>query len=148
METRVTTRRRETSTHGGADGAHDLLRNLVDPTIDLRSFAASDAAAGNPTRDAGIEATMSTTIEATMTCRELVDFLGEYVAGTLDASARTKLDAHLADCRACADYVRGYRDTIRLAKDAAARDDDAAVAAMPDELVDAILDAATSRRRR
>ncbi len=72
-----------------------------------------------------------------MTCRQLVDFLAEYVADGLEVSERTAFAAHLADCPACADYVRSYRDTIALAKDAA-RDDEAAVAAMPPELVDAI----------
>ena len=81
-----------------------------------------------------------------MTCRELIDFLGDYVAGNLDARARATFEGHLADCVACADYVRSYRNTIRLAKDAAAEDDEAAVAAMPTKLVDAILDAARRRR--
>jgi len=85
---------------------------------------------------------------ATMTCRELIDFLGDYVAGTLDADARATFDVHLADCAVCADYVRTYRDTIRLAKDAAAHDDETTAAAMPTELVDAILDASARRRRR
>jgi len=81
-----------------------------------------------------------------MTCRQLVDFLAEYVADGLEVSERTAFAAHLADCPACADYVRSYRDTIALVKDAA-RDDEAAVAAMPPELVDAILDAGRRRRR-
>jgi len=83
-----------------------------------------------------------------MTCRQLVDFLAEYVADGLEVSERTAFAAHLADCPACADYVRSYRDTIALAKDAAVRDDEAAVAAMAPELVDTILDAAARRRRR
>ena len=81
-----------------------------------------------------------------MTCRELVDFLGEYVGGTLDAEHRVTFEAHLAECAACAEYVRSYRDTMRVANDAV-RDDEATVAAMPEELVDAIV-TATRRRRR
>jgi len=82
-----------------------------------------------------------------MTCRQLVDFLAEYVADGLEVSERTAFEAHLADCPACDEYVRSYRDTIALVKDAAARDDEAAVAAMPPELIHAILDAARRRRR-
>ena len=80
-----------------------------------------------------------------MTCRRLVDFLADYVAGTLDAAVRMEFEAHVAECAACAEYVRTYRDTIRLAR-AAGRDDEATVAAMPPELVDAILAAARRRR--
>ncbi len=81
-----------------------------------------------------------------MRCRELVDFLGDYVAGTLDAAERRRFEAHLADCRACAEYVRSYRDTIHLAKDSA-RDDEAAVDAMPPGFVAAIVAATRGRRR-
>ena len=122
-------------------GAHELLRNVV-ASPKLRGRPRTKAR--KPLDGAGIEAP-SRTIEAMMTCRQLVDFLAEYVADGLEVSERTAFAAHLADCPACADYVRSYRDTIALAKDAA-RDDEAAVAAMPPELVDAILDAARRRR--
>jgi anti-sigma factor RsiW len=89
---------------------------------------------------------MAVTMDDVMTCRELVDFLGECVAGTLDAGTRVRFDAHLAKCAACVEYLRGYRDTIRLAKDAG-RDDEATAAAMPAELVDAIVAAGSDRRR-
>lgn len=79
-----------------------------------------------------------------MTCRQVVDFLADYLDGTLDRSVRTRFEAHVGECVACADYMRGYRDTIRLARDAA-RENDAAVAAMPAELVEAIV--AAARRR-
>ncbi|MBI3770206.1 MAG: zf-HC2 domain-containing protein [Deltaproteobacteria bacterium] len=81
-----------------------------------------------------------------MTCRELIDFLAEYVAGTLDVRERATFETHIADCPACIDYVRSYRETIRVARDTAARD--ATAAEMPRELTDAILDATRHRRGR
>ena len=93
---------------------------------------------------AGIEAAMTASEATRVTCRQVVDFLADYSAGTLDSLARAQLDAHLVDCVACTDYMRSYRDTIRLAR-ATARNDEAAVAAMPAELVDAIV--AAARRR-
>jgi anti-sigma factor RsiW len=80
-----------------------------------------------------------------MTCRELLPFLADYLAGALDARTRARFEAHLADCPACVDYVRSYRETIRLAKDVFTPAGDAATT-MPAELVGAILDA--TRRRR
>ena len=80
----------------------------------------------------------------TMTCRQLVDFLADYVAGTLDSLVRVSFEAHVGECTACSDYVRTYRETIGLAR--AAGRDEATVAAMPPELVDAIIAAARRRR--
>src|SRR4029077_13866711 len=40
-----------------------------------------------------------------MTCRELDDFLGDYVAGELDAQVRAVFDAHLAACPECVTYL-------------------------------------------
>jgi anti-sigma factor RsiW len=76
-----------------------------------------------------------------------MDFLGDYVAGTLETRERTAFEAHLAECPACIDYVRSYREAIRLAKDSLTPVDDAD-GALPAELVDAILDATRRRRDR
>jgi predicted anti-sigma-YlaC factor YlaD len=83
----------------------------------------------------------------TMTCRQVVEFLADYLDGTLDLLARAQFEAHVAECVACADYMRSYRDTIRLARDAV-RDDETTVAAMPDELRDAIVAMVSAARRR
>jgi predicted anti-sigma-YlaC factor YlaD len=89
-----------------------------------------------------------TAMEATaMTCRQVVDFLADYLEGTLDLPLRTQFESHVADCVACADYMRGYRDTIRLAR-SVARDEEAAVAAMPAELANAIVATVDAARRR
>jgi anti-sigma factor RsiW len=78
-----------------------------------------------------------------MTCRELVEFLADYLDGDLPAEVRRVFETHLADCPECATYLRGYADAIRLAR-ACAETDDAVPAGVPERLVRAIL---AARRR-
>ena len=83
-------------------------------------------------------------IEGSMTCQELVEVLIDYVAGSLDASTRGLLETHLADCPECLEYLRSYRETIRLARTTATPEE--TVDGMPHALVDAILAAARGGR--
>lgn len=78
-----------------------------------------------------------------LTCQELLDFLGAYVEGELAADERAEFDRHLAVCPACVDYLHGYRETIRLGRDALASESEL-VEQAPEELVSAIL---AARRR-
>ena len=78
-----------------------------------------------------------------MTCRELVEFLADYLDGDLPAEVRRVFEAHLAECPECATYLRGYADAIRLAR-ACAETDDAVPAEVPERLVQAIV---AARRR-
>ncbi|MBI3786068.1 MAG: zf-HC2 domain-containing protein [Deltaproteobacteria bacterium] len=73
-----------------------------------------------------------------MTCRELVDFLVDYLDGRLSADERTRFDEHLGDCPECVRYVKQYEETIRVSK-AAAATDDALGDDVPEQLVQAIL---------
>ena len=72
-----------------------------------------------------------------LTCREMANFLADYLDGSLALAERHVFDKHLADCPECAAYLRSYTETIRLARQT--REDDALPAAVPDELVRAIL---------
>jgi anti-sigma factor RsiW len=74
-----------------------------------------------------------------LTCRELVDFLAEYLDGTLAPDVRQAFAAHVADCAACAAYLRGYADTIRLVKRAYSEPDHPVPRDVPEDLVRAIL---------
>ncbi|MEZ5319575.1 MAG: zf-HC2 domain-containing protein [Vicinamibacterales bacterium] len=87
-----------------------------------------------------------------MTCREMTDFLVDYVSGELDPAVVAEFEPHLERCPNCRVYVTQYRETIiaaRLAVGAGAASDAARGAAdraddpppMPDELVRAILNA-------
>jgi len=55
-----------------------------------------------------------------MTCRDLVESVGDYLARELGPDGRCRVETHLAACPDCRMYVRGYGDTIRLARAACA----------------------------
>ncbi len=73
-----------------------------------------------------------------ITCRELIDFLMDYVDGTLLAAQRAEFDRHLAVCPSCVAYVESYRQTVRLGKASMIGDDKPADAVAPRRLVDAV----------
>ena len=81
-----------------------------------------------------------------LTCRDVVDFLIDYLAGGLDAGQRAAFEAHLAMCDDCVTYLRQYEETVRLGKAAFDRLDAAADDHLPQELVDAILAARPKRK--
>jgi anti-sigma factor RsiW len=74
-----------------------------------------------------------------MTCRELTDFIVDYVEGGLPTRERAEFDGHLAACADCATYLRNYEETIRLGKDVCREEHDAVTDEVPEELVQAIL---------
>ncbi|HXV61589.1 MAG TPA: zf-HC2 domain-containing protein [Vicinamibacteria bacterium] len=81
-----------------------------------------------------------------MTCREFIDFIRDYLEGSLPPAERKSFKEHLALCPSCMAYLETYQQTILLAKEAF-RDLDAAVPEeVPEALVSAIL-AATDRER-
>ncbi len=79
-----------------------------------------------------------------MTCQEVLAVLADFVDGSLEPRARGPLEAHLAACPECLEYLRAYRETIRLAGTTATPDETAET--LPRALVDAILAAARARR--
>jgi anti-sigma factor RsiW len=81
-----------------------------------------------------------------MTCRELVDFLMDYLNGELPAEQQRSFDEHLAECQDCVEYVRTYQETIRLGRQVCA-DDHTCHADVPEDLVRAILNARTRSNR-
>lgn len=71
-----------------------------------------------------------------ITCRELIDFLLDYLEGSLPAEQRTVFERHLAICPECVNYLEEYKAAIRLGQ-AACRDDNPQP--LPEGLVRAIL---------
>jgi anti-sigma factor RsiW len=82
-----------------------------------------------------------------MTCRELVEFLMDYLAEELPADERRRFDEHLADCPDCVAYLTSYKETVRLGRAVCKELQDAVPAEVPEELVQAVL-AARPRRDR
>jgi len=78
-----------------------------------------------------------------MTCREFVEFLWRYVDDELSKAERTTFDDHLAKCPHCVKYLQQYQDTIRMGKAAVITSTDPIPDEVPEELVQAILQART-----
>lgn len=72
-----------------------------------------------------------------MTCRELVDFLADYLDGSLPADLRSHFEKHLDVCPPCVAYLKTYNSGYELAQ-AAFGDDCCEV---PADLVNAIVNA-------
>jgi anti-sigma factor RsiW len=51
-----------------------------------------------------------------MTCREFVDFLMEYLSGTLSTRTQAEFERHLTECPDCFTYLQSYQETIKLGK--------------------------------
>jgi anti-sigma factor RsiW len=79
-----------------------------------------------------------------LTCRELADFVMDYLDDALPVAERSSFEAHLAECEDCIVYLRSYRETVRLGK-AHGKVDDRGAPEMPEELVQAILAARSAK---
>ena len=75
-----------------------------------------------------------------MNCREVTEFLYEYLFGNLPAEERAEFDKHLAECPWCVAYLDSYQKTIQLEQAAFSIPEDAPPPAdAPEELIQAIL---------
>lgn len=79
----------------------------------------------------------------TLNCRELIEFIAEYLDDGLAPEQRTAFEIHLSVCPYCVDYLNTYRETIHLGKRAHAAEAER-LEEVPAELIGAIL-AARSR---
>ena len=81
-----------------------------------------------------------------MTCRELADFISDYLTGGLSPDVRAAFERHLTRCPNCVNYLAAYRATVALNRQAftTPEADAEAAADVPEDLVKAIL---AARRR-
>ena len=77
-----------------------------------------------------------------MTCREFVDFLMEYLDGTLGASELRVFEGHIDDCPGCVTYLDTYRETVRLGQSICDADD-----SLPEDVPEALVEAILAARR-
>lgn len=75
-----------------------------------------------------------------LTCRTFVQFLDDYLAGSLSEPERDAFNAHLAACPPCVAYMKTYKATVRAGKAAFAADE-SIPAEVPEALLRAVLDA-------
>jgi anti-sigma factor RsiW len=81
-----------------------------------------------------------------VTCREVADFLAEYLNGGLSDIEREAFEHHLRLCPNCVEYLALYRTTVTLGRHAFDAAADGQERAVPEGLVTAIL--AARRRER
>jgi anti-sigma factor RsiW len=74
-----------------------------------------------------------------MTCRDVIEFLTDYVEGTVTIEERMVFEAHLAVCPPCVAYLESYQATVQLGRSALSASDATDPSPMPEELVAAIL---------
>jgi anti-sigma factor RsiW len=80
-----------------------------------------------------------------MICREVVEFLMEYLSGELQADQRLAFEEHLEACPECVAYVKSYEEAVKLGKAVFSHPDEPVPDEVPEELVQAIL---AARRKR
>jgi len=54
--------------------------------------------------------------EATVTCKDATDLIGDYLSDNLNPANRRAFEAHLSGCRDCAAFLATYKRTIGLTK--------------------------------
>jgi predicted anti-sigma-YlaC factor YlaD len=79
-----------------------------------------------------------------MTCREIADFISDYLAGHLPGEISVPFEHHLSRCPNCVNYISALRSTIELSRRAFEHQPSDPPLPMPDELVQAILAARRS----
>jgi anti-sigma factor RsiW len=70
-----------------------------------------------------------------VTCKEIADFLMNYVDGALPGTQCAIFEEHLAECPECVAYLESYKMTVNLSKAARQPAPDNA----PEDLIQAIL---------
>ncbi len=73
-----------------------------------------------------------------ITCKQLLDFILDYIEGSLPEQERSDFDRHLAVCPSCVAYLDSYRKTIKLGANSFASSDESAQGFAPDALLEAI----------
>ena len=80
-----------------------------------------------------------------MTCRQLAEFIMDYLDGELPGDVHGVFERHLALCPACDCYLRQYRATVAAGRAAFVQCEDGELPSdVPEALIVAILE---SRRR-
>ena len=73
-----------------------------------------------------------------MKCRELAEFLNDYVSGELPMETRTHFEFHISKCKNCHQYMVQYQVVIKAGKIACDEMSDE-LPPMPEELIKAVL---------
>jgi len=53
-------------------------------------------------------------VDASITCREVVEILNDYLEGELPDPERIRVQEHLSGCEGCTTILDEFRETVRL----------------------------------
>lgn len=73
-----------------------------------------------------------------LNCQEILCYLMKYLDGELSPEESARFEKHIAICPPCIDYMKTYKETIRLGQ-SVCHDETSACAEVPEELIQAIL---------
>ena len=74
-----------------------------------------------------------------MTCHDALQFLADYLDGSLPWRQRMSFGLHLCLCRHCRNYLDSYRKTIQASRTALSKPAESHCEDLPEELIQAIL---------
>ena len=72
-------------------------------------------------------------------CKDILDFLSDYLEKELDDATVARFETHLAKCPYCRDYIMTFRDTMQLTRGLNEAEACETVDQLPEELIRAIL---------
>lgn len=73
-----------------------------------------------------------------LTCREVIEFLADYLDGELNEATRREFERHLRVCASCVAYLDSYKQAARLGRLAMQPTDSSATGQVPEALLAAI----------
>ncbi len=76
-----------------------------------------------------------------ITCKEFVEFLDDYLANALPGDRKDTFNKHLRVCPPCVAYMSSYESAVRLGRKALKAEETALPDDVPEDLVRAILSA-------
>jgi anti-sigma factor RsiW len=74
-----------------------------------------------------------------MTCRDMVQFLMDYLSEELPDDTRAVFERHVNACPDCVMYLATYRETVVLCRESFKVPEQDAAADVPEDLIQAIL---------
>lgn len=74
-----------------------------------------------------------------ISCRELAEFLMDYLSNELEPRTRAVFEEHICACPPCEAFLKTYAETIRMGKAALCEGHDAPAVELPPALLKAIL---------
>jgi len=78
-------------------------------------------------------------MHASLTCRQVEEFLMDYLENRLGLWMTLQFRVHLFMCTTCSRYLQEYKNTIALEKMVFENPDEEAVGNVPDDILQAIL---------